>query len=314
MLKGTFQPIRFNLTRSFAAITPKELVDAFTYCVQVVRVRDFENYLWCTQLPKDIRPGIFALRAFNVETASVIERAGTGDVFIQMRFNWWFDAITGLYKLSPPRNPVFIALAEVLRKHHFTRYRMKQIVETRLNDALRRGPPNTLTDLESYANGTAVQLLLLQVTTHHHLIQTRYPQLEVAGASDDEWAASAADYIGRAVGLTNLLRGTSHHAERGIVYLPKDLLSRYQLEEESVLRKERTEGVRNVVQELAERARELLEKVRTVEMNTGFVLDRGGYCGTMLHSEVDPCCYPQQSRSFIWTLCVVIVSTYLIQN
>ena len=106
---------------------------------------------------------MFALRAFNVETASVIERAGQGAVFAQMRFQWWMDAISNLYKRQPPANPIFRALAYILQTQDFTRYRLKKIVETRRDDAMREKPFETLSDLETYAEGTASQLLQLQV-------------------------------------------------------------------------------------------------------------------------------------------------------
>jgi len=103
-------------------------------------------------------------------------------------------------------------------------------------------------------------------------------QLEALGAENDEEAAKAAEYIGRAVGLTNLLRGTAHHADRGVVFLPKDLLTEHQVrvpfksyglhvrqvEEGVVLRKESTDGVKLVAAEIAGRTRELLMKVSTV--------------------------------------------------
>lgn len=106
---------------------------------------------------------MFALRAFNVETASVVERSGGGDLFVQTRFKWWLDAVTNLYKENPPRNPIFTALAHILQEKHLTRYKLKKIVETRLQDALRKQPPETLSDVELYAEGTATQLLQLQV-------------------------------------------------------------------------------------------------------------------------------------------------------
>lgn len=112
---------------------------------------------------KALRPGVFALRAFNVETASVIERAGQGGVFAQMRFQWWLDAVSNLYKSQTPANPIFRALAQILQTQHLTRHRFKTIVETRRSDALREGLFESMSDLEMYADGTAGQLLQLQV-------------------------------------------------------------------------------------------------------------------------------------------------------
>ena len=112
---------------------------------------------------QEIRPGIFALRAFHVETASVEERAGRELLFSQMRFQWWLDAVSNLYKNQPPANPIFRALFHLIQDRDLTRYRLRKIVETRQSDALRDKPFETVSDLEAYADGTAVQLMHLQV-------------------------------------------------------------------------------------------------------------------------------------------------------
>lgn len=46
---------------------------------------------------------------------------------------------------------------------------------------------------------------------------------------NNEVELETTSHIGRAVGLTNLLRGTSYHADRGVLYFPKDLLSQYKV-------------------------------------------------------------------------------------
>lgn len=94
----------------------------------------------------------------------MIERSGEGAMFAQMRFQWWMDAISNLYKGQSAANPIFRALAKILETRNLTRYRLKRIVETRRSDALREGPFPTLEALESYADGTAGQLMHLQVS------------------------------------------------------------------------------------------------------------------------------------------------------
>ena len=42
-----------------------------TYCVDLIQKRDYEHFLATLLLPKEIRPAAIALRAFNVEVASV---------------------------------------------------------------------------------------------------------------------------------------------------------------------------------------------------------------------------------------------------
>lgn len=37
---------------AIAAAAPDKLRQAFSYCIDQVRTYDYENYVWCTQLPK----------------------------------------------------------------------------------------------------------------------------------------------------------------------------------------------------------------------------------------------------------------------
>jgi NADH dehydrogenase [ubiquinone] 1 alpha subcomplex assembly factor 6 len=112
---------------------------------------------------------------------------------------WWRDAVNSCYKGSPPAQPVALALADALRRRQLSRYRLQRIVSAREEDLLRPGAPPSLAALELYAEGTASQLLLLQ--------------LEAAGVASAD-ADHAASHLGRAVGLVNVLRGTAHHAQR----------------------------------------------------------------------------------------------------
>ena len=69
----------------------------------------------------------------------------------------------------------------------------------------------------------------------------------------------AASHLGKAVGITTLLRGTVYHAQRRRVYLPADLLAQEGVSEDQLTRGEPSEGLNNVVFEVASAA-----KVKTV--------------------------------------------------
>ncbi|CAD7696954.1 unnamed protein product [Ostreobium quekettii] len=168
-------------------------------------------------------------------------------MLLQMRFKWWEDAINAMYNGTPPDHPVIQALGHVLKSRHLTRYRMRRIVTTRQKDALQLEAPADLASLEQYANGTAVQLLLLQ--------------LEANGVGNLETEKAAA-LVGHAVGMTNLLRGTIHHAQRGRVYLPRDLCDQHQVIHADILRGKDSEGVRRVAEAVSKAAEENIKKAR----------------------------------------------------
>ncbi len=68
-------------------------------------------------------------------------------------------ALCLLSLLSPPGQP----LSQVLQQRPLTRYRMQRILTTREEDLASKDPPPTLRSLEAYGEGTASQLLQLQV-------------------------------------------------------------------------------------------------------------------------------------------------------
>ena len=63
---------------------------------------------------QELRPAIFALRAFNVETGLVAETAKE-PALAQLRLTWWRDAVAGMHKHTEHNHPVIHALAAVSR-------------------------------------------------------------------------------------------------------------------------------------------------------------------------------------------------------
>eukprot|EP00877_Chromochloris_zofingiensis_P009041 jgi/Chrzof1/4390/Cz14g11110.t1 len=130
----------------------------------MVRQYDHENFLWIIQLPKKLRAYILALRAFNLETLLIGENVKSKEpVMIQIRFQWWRDAIQSISSSHPVPHPVLTALWFVNQHRKLNRYHLKRILDTRESDLLDNQPPLTMTDLEQYAEGTASQLLYLQL-------------------------------------------------------------------------------------------------------------------------------------------------------
>lgn len=65
----------------------------------------------------------------------------------------------------------------------------------------------------------------------------------------------AASHLGKAVGITTLLRGTVYHAQRRRIYLPSDLMAKEGVSEDQLTRGEPSEGLNNVVFEVASAAK-----------------------------------------------------------
>ncbi|KAI7839929.1 hypothetical protein COHA_006323 [Chlorella ohadii] len=211
-------------------------------------------------MPKELRAPLFALRAFNVETALIGEHA-KGEMLVLMRCQWWRDAVNDCFKGKPPAQPVVTALAEVLGAgHQLTRYRLQQLVSAREEDLLRTEQPASLAALERYAEGTAGQLLHLQLEAAG--LGASAASAGTASAAHAAAAEHAASHLGKAVGLAALLRGTHNHASRGRVYLPADLCRQHGVTEQDVLSGHDTPAVRDVTLAVASAAQQHLQEAR----------------------------------------------------
>ena len=71
------------------------------YCADQVREYDYHRYFAATFAPGDVRRGLIALYAFNLEIASVRERVSEA-ILGQMRLQWWRDTIGEIYRRHRP--------------------------------------------------------------------------------------------------------------------------------------------------------------------------------------------------------------------
>ena len=119
-------------------------------------------------MPKDLRRPIFALRALNIETALIGEQVQSKEAaLVQIRIQWWRDAIDAVFRGKGslvPKHPVVLALQRSIEGvPGIKKYNVKRILDAREADLLDPQPPLDLSGLESYAESTATQLLLLQL-------------------------------------------------------------------------------------------------------------------------------------------------------
>lgn len=235
-----------------------ELGAAFRHCVEVVRLRDYEAYLCTLHLPKPFIPIAFAVRALNAETGSVVGSADSVDA-ARMRLMWWRRAIDGLTTRSDDdahveavgQHPVLVALGAALGNAPSARAKtwMKRMIDARITDASASGPPGSVMDLERYASDAHGSALTLA--------------LDACGIRNAD-ADHAASHLGKAIGLSALLRGTTAHAKQRRCYFPSDACARRGVSTESVYRLEPSEGARDVAHEVATVAKAHLDSARAM--------------------------------------------------
>ncbi|RYH07567.1 hypothetical protein EON65_41665 [archaeon] len=106
------------------------------YCIDLVKKHDYEGYLAGLLIPKEYRRGYFALKAFNVEIATIKDQVPRSSQQAgRLRFNFWKDLLQqmdGQGNLAVHINqPVVVELHEVIQQHKLEVRFLERIVEAR---------------------------------------------------------------------------------------------------------------------------------------------------------------------------------------
>lgn len=227
---------------------PAGIRNAFSYCVQQVRAYDYVHYLTSLHLPVGLRTSAFVLRAFNVETARILESARELNL-ASIRLQWWRDALDGLYKGKKLEHPVVTALSAVVEEHKLSKHWFSRLIDARQSDLAMEGAPRTISDVERYAENTASALL--------------YLTLEAAGVRSTS-ADHAASHVGKAEGITLLLKASHHHSLFRRTYIPIDIAAKHGVSQEDIYRKVHSEGLADAVLEVASVSDAHLRKARAL--------------------------------------------------
>lgn len=71
----------------------------------------------------------------------------------------------------------------------------------------------------------------------------------------------AASHLGKAQGLTNLIRSVPYHSKKRKIALPQDLLLKYNVSHENIYRCHANKNVKDVIFEIATKIYQHIEKV-----------------------------------------------------
>lgn len=188
----------------------------FEYCVDLVQNRDREGYLCGLLMPYEARSSYFAVRALNVELASIkdgsVSRQVGGAQFeesgasmaLKIRVQWWRDAMNQIYggdddnsssKIlsgdtsdaggilagmanSCWNNPVVRVLDHAVHKSNLTRRFLERLLEAREED-LNVKQLETMDEAIAYAESTFSSLLYLSLETTNVSALKPYIEKEV---------------------------------------------------------------------------------------------------------------------------------------
>jgi phytoene synthase len=212
------------LSASAAAPNTDPYTAAAAHCLSLVQERDKEHYFAGIFVPPAARKAYFAIRALNVELASIPATTGGNVSTAQLRVGWWRDAIAGMHEHGSvevfPQHPVVTALTAAVREHGLSKAPMERLLEAREYDLTQAAADGfgSMAQVELYAAYTAGAQM--QLTLESLAARGGGKAGQGAGGLPDE-ASEAARLAGVGAGIATLLRGTAHHVRVGQLYLPR---------------------------------------------------------------------------------------------
>lgn len=191
------------------------------------------------------RRSAFALRAFNVELARIPTVVSDNKIAL-MRLKFWEDAVAKLFdKNHPtlPKHPVIEELGLALKDSKMTKRYFERLITARKIANLNFV---TMKQMEQYAEDTvsSVNYLILE-------------SLNCKNVNADH----AASHLGKAQGISNLLRSVYLQKTHQHLPIPQETLIKHGISQERFFRsKENDKAVEDVVFDIATLANQHLQK------------------------------------------------------
>jgi phytoene synthase len=171
------------------------------------------SFYWAMRLlPEDRRNGMYAIYAFCREVDDIADDLGTTPEQKRAALAQWRGEIDALYEGRRPQHFVARALSEPAVRYRLRRDDFHAVIAGMEMDAAEDIRAPDLATLDLYCGRVAAAVGHLSV--------------HVFGDSGPE-AHTVADLLGRALQLTNILRDLDEDAQRGRLYLPREILDRH---------------------------------------------------------------------------------------
>jgi phytoene synthase len=195
------------------------LKEDYAFCEDIIRKNSSSFYKAFSKLPENKRQAVYAIYAFCRISDDAIDVEQSPEVLSKLKDQ--------LNDLSANHNliidsPVFRALKDSFDRFHLDVSPFYEMLEGQEMD-INFKPFEDLKQLEKYCYFVAgtVGLMLLPVLA----------------ADKHEMLKDAAVHLGIAMQITNILRDIGEDADRGRVYLPLDLIARYNYSLEDLKKK-----------------------------------------------------------------------------
>jgi squalene synthase HpnC len=219
------------------AVAPS-LEDAREYCERLARSH-YENFSVATFfLPKHLRRHFFNVYAYCRISDDLGDEVGDPAASLQL-LDQWQSELDACYD-GAPRHPVFVALAETVRKFDIPKHEFSDLLTAfRQDQTVTRYP--TFNDLLGYCHNSANPV--------GHLV------LYLCGYRDPE-RQQLSDYTCTALQLANFWQDVSVDYAKGRVYLPLEDLRRFGVSEDEIRKEKNTSQFQEMMRFEVERTRE----------------------------------------------------------
>jgi len=194
-------------------------------------------------LPKAKRDGMSALYAFCREVDDVADDEGLPVEERRAGLALWRADIARACAQGEPQFRVNQELKPYILKHRLS---------FELFDELIRGVEMDL-DIKRYETYAELEQYCYRVASVVGLLS-----IEIFGYQDPA-CRDYANYLGKALQLTNILRDVRSDAERGRIYLPQSELARFKVSEEEILDLKYSDRFQNLAASVAEQARRFFQ-------------------------------------------------------
>ena len=239
-----------HLPRTGAAFPPNmrsraphpSLAEAREYCRRLARTH-YENFSVATWfLPKKLRQDFLNVYAYCRISDDLGDEVGDATTALAL-LDEWQAQLDACYE-GDPRHPVFVALAETVKKFDIPKHEFSDLLIAFRQD-------QTVTRFETFDDVLAYCRYSANPVGHLVLYLCRYHDAERQRLSD---------YTCTALQLANFWQDVSVDYAKGRIYLPMEDLRRYSVSAEDIQRNRNTPAFREMMKFEVERARQWFDR------------------------------------------------------
>ncbi|MCM3610077.1 phytoene/squalene synthase family protein [Planococcus sp. MERTA32b] len=219
-----------------------ELNKAYRFCEEVIAANSKSFYKSFSMLPKEKRKAVWAIYAFCRTVDDIVDEGADPVRELSLFKQEFNDFLAGNFD---GENPMWVALSDVFRNYDMDDEAYASMIAGQEMDLLMK-PYKTVDDVLDYSYHVASSVGLML--------------LPVLAPGKTEILKEGAIALGYAMQITNILRDIDEDLGLGRVYLPSDLMAKYNLNEEDLRRKTVTPAFVSVWEEMATEAEYYYQK------------------------------------------------------